>query len=193
MGGVEWLLVVVAVLIVLGLYLSWSAGRLDRRHHAVESTAAVLDAELLRRSGAALELAASGLLDPATSALLADASARARAASSDHREQAESDLTKVLVAVFGDDEAVTELRTDPLRAEAIDELGRASWRAAYARRSHNAVVRSAQQRHRHRLVRWFRLAGHAPMPQTVEFDDTIPPPLLVGSSPDDDEPSGSVL
>lgn len=188
MGLVEWLLVVVAILIIFALYLSWAAGRLDRRHHAVESTGAVLDAELLRRSGAVLELATSGLLDPATSAVLADAAVRARAATDPGREQAESDLTRVLVAAFDDAEAVAELRTDPVCADALEDLGRACWRAKYARRSHNAVVRSAQERHRHLLVRVFRLAGHAPMPQTVEYDDTIPAPLLEGWSPNNGRP-----
>lgn len=183
MGAVEVWLLVVAVLILFGVYLSWSAGRLDRRHHTVASTRAVLDAELLRRSGAALELATSGLLDPATSAVLADASARARVATVAEREQAESDLTRVLVAAFDDAEVVDELRADPVRAAALEDLGRACWRASYARRSHNAVVRSAQDRHRTPLVRVFRLAGHAPMPQTAEFDDAIPPPLLDGWSP----------
>lgn len=188
MGTVEWLLVALAILIAFGVYLSWSAGRLDRRHHAVASTRAVLDAELLRRSGSALELATSGLLDPATSAVLADASARARAANAAEREQAESDLTRVLLAAFDDPEETAELRADPVRADALEDLGRACWRANYARRSHNAVVRSAQDRHRSLLVRTFRLAGYAPMPQTVEFDDTIPAPLLEGWSPNGDVP-----
>lgn len=188
MGTVEWLLVAVAVLILFGVHLSWTAGRLDRRHHAVESTRAVLDAELLRRSGAVLEVATSGLLDPATSAVLADAAARARIASEVERDQAESDLTRVLMAAFEDHEGVEELRADAVRADALEDLGRACWRAAYARRSHNAAVRSAQDRHRQLLVRVFRLAGHAPMPQTVEFDDAIPPPLLNGWSPDSDPP-----
>lgn len=188
MGTVEWLLVVVAVLILVGGHLSWTAGRLDRRHYAVESTRAVLDAELLRRSGAVLEVATSGLLDPATSAVLADAAARARIASDAERDQAESDLTRVLMAAFEDHDGVEELRADAVRADALEDLGRACWRAAYARRSHNAAVRSAQDRHRQLLVRVFRLAGHAPMPQTVEFDDTVPPPLLNGWSPDGESP-----
>ncbi|HEX6578250.1 MAG TPA: hypothetical protein VF082_07765, partial [Jiangellaceae bacterium] len=60
----EWIIPVAVVL--LGIYLSWTAGRLDRLHWRVDASRAVLDAQLLRRSGAALDLAGTGLLDPAS-------------------------------------------------------------------------------------------------------------------------------
>lgn len=41
----EWLFVTIAVLAALGVYLSWTAGRLDRRHARLEASRAVLDAE----------------------------------------------------------------------------------------------------------------------------------------------------
>ena len=53
------------------MYVSWRAGRIDRLHARVDMARAALDATLLRRSSVALELATSGLLDPATSLLLA--------------------------------------------------------------------------------------------------------------------------
>ena len=64
-------IVVVAAAILIGVYVSWRAGRLDRLHTRVETARASLEAALLRRSAVALELAACGLLDPATSLLLA--------------------------------------------------------------------------------------------------------------------------
>ena len=64
----------------LGLWLSWTANRLDRMHHRIDVARASLDTQLLRRSGAALELATSGALDPARSLLLVDAAHQARAA-----------------------------------------------------------------------------------------------------------------
>ena len=78
--------------LVLGLYLRGLAGRLDRLHVRVDAARDALDAQLVRRTAAALELAHAGLLDPATSVLLAeeaygaqtadaDASGRARRAS----------------------------------------------------------------------------------------------------------------
>ena len=65
--------IVVAAALLIGVYVSWRAGRIDRLHVRVDMAQAALDATLLRRSSVALELATSGLLDPATSLLLAGA------------------------------------------------------------------------------------------------------------------------
>jgi hypothetical protein len=74
-----WLLVVLLVA-VLAWYLSFSASRLDRLHHRVEGARSALDAQLVRRAEAALELATSGALDPASGLLVAGAAAEALAA-----------------------------------------------------------------------------------------------------------------
>jgi hypothetical protein len=67
------IILVVAAALFIGVYVSWRAGRIDRLHARVETARAALDVTLLRRSSVALELATSGLLDPATSLLLAAA------------------------------------------------------------------------------------------------------------------------
>lgn len=170
----EWLFVTIAVLAVLGVYLSWTAGRLDRRHARLDASRAVVDAEFLRRSGSVLDLASAGMLDPATSVILADAASRARIAADADRWQAESDLTAVLAAAMEDPEDIAALRADPAAAAALDELAMACRRAAHARRFHNEMVRSVIRLRRKSLVRWLRLAGYAPMPETVELDDTVP-------------------
>lgn len=170
----EWLIVAGAALLLLGVYLSWTAGRLDRMHARVDGSRAVLDAEFLRRSAAALELATAGLVDPATSVLLADAASRARTVDDDARDQAESDLTAVLVAAFGDPDDVAAQRAQPGADRALAELAAACRRAAHARRFHNSMARGAQRLRRKLLVRWLGLAGHAPWPETVELDDTVP-------------------
>jgi hypothetical protein len=46
-----------------------------------------------------------------------------------------------------------------------------------SRRFLNDGVQAARLLRSGRLVRLFRLAGHAPMPQTVEMDDEVPPAL----------------
>src|SRR5262249_16724777 len=72
-GAVSALTVAVIVIcaaILAGAYVSWRAGRVDRLHARVETARAALDAALVRRSAVALELAACGLLDPATSLLV---------------------------------------------------------------------------------------------------------------------------
>jgi hypothetical protein len=76
---IDLVLLIVAALFV-GVYVSWRAGRIDRLHARVDMARAALDATLLRRSSVALELATSGLLDPATSLLLAGAVYGTRAA-----------------------------------------------------------------------------------------------------------------
>jgi len=99
MGPLTVVLIITAA-ILLGVYVSWRAGRLDRLHARVETARAALDAALVRRSSVALELAASGLLDPATSMLVAGAAHDARAAGAPD-ELAESDLTRALRAALG--------------------------------------------------------------------------------------------
>src|SRR5262249_60579460 len=92
-------LILIAIVAITGVYVSWRAGRLDRLHTRVETARAALDAALVRRSSVALELAACGLLDPATSLLLAGAAHDARAAGAPD-ELAESDLTRALRAAL---------------------------------------------------------------------------------------------
>ncbi|MFI7063053.1 hypothetical protein ACIBL3_18870 [Kribbella sp. NPDC050124] len=165
MGGVElsWVLVVVAaVLLLLGAYASWTAGRLDRLHHRVESSRAVLETELSRRAALVGELAGAGILDPASSLLLLDAAHRARTAAPDsleEREQRESALTRAINATGTD--------VEPWAGE----LGLAMRRVQLARRFHNDIVVSTRDLRRRRLVSWLHLAGHAPMPSTIELED----------------------
>lgn len=153
-------LVVVAVLVLLlGAYCSWTAGRLDRLHHRVATARASLETELARRSALVAELAGSGELDPASSLLLLDAAHRARTATPDEREKCESALTRAIGATSTD--------VEPWAGE----LGLAVRRVQLARRFHNDIVVSTRELRRRRLVTWFRLAGHAPMPGTIELED----------------------
>lgn len=177
-------LLLLLVLGALAWQLSWMAGRLDRLHHRVEATAAALDAQLLRRATAAAELAGSGLLDPATSLLVAGAAAEAVAAGEGAgegppgaaRERAESDLSRALRAALPPSQ-VAALAGDPLGQTLLEALGRACHRVLLARRFHNEAVVAAQRVRRKRLVRTARLAGRAPLPRTFEMDDDPPPDL----------------
>jgi hypothetical protein len=67
------IVLVIAGALFVGVYVSWRAGRIDRLHARVDMARVALDVTLLRRSSVAQELATSGLLDPATSLLLAAA------------------------------------------------------------------------------------------------------------------------
>jgi hypothetical protein len=173
-----WLFVTLAVTLVLGLWLSWTASRLDRMHHRIEVARASLSTWLLRRSGAALELAASGTLDPARSLLLLDVAHEARAAAPDEFEAAESDLSESLRAVLADADEVRTLQQDPAVGPLLTELAADCRKVELARRFHNDVVVSARSLRSRRRVRWLRLAGHAPPLASVDLDD-VPPASLV--------------
>jgi hypothetical protein len=185
--------VILAVLLVLALlawYLSFSAGRLDRLHHRVEGARGSLDAQLVRRAEAAVELAASRTLDPASGLLLADAAAQALEvgepgvhdasrglAGGASRERAESDLSRALRATV-DADLVSGLADDPHASALLRRLGAAGHRVRLARRFLNGAVTDAAQVRAKRVVRWARLAGRAPPPETFEMDDDPPPALL---------------
>jgi hypothetical protein len=177
----------IAALIVLlaavGLYLSSTAGRLDRLHRRIDTSRLSLDAHLLRRSSVALEVAASAILDPASSLLVADAAHAARTAvdgPEQERALAESDLTAALDAALADAADVREARISLIGEALLDELAAACVRVELSRRFHNDAVRACRQLRSQRSVRWFRLAGHTPMPSTWEMDDAIPTGLKAG-------------
>ncbi|MET8982313.1 hypothetical protein ABZX85_42730 [Streptomyces sp. NPDC004539] len=169
-----WTLV---VLVAIGLYLSWTAGRLDRLHSRIDAARAALDAQLLRRASVTQELATSGVLDPAASIVLYEAAHAARQAEEEQREVAESELTQALRAVFADHPQLDEVKNAPGGEAAAHELTEAVRRVPMARRFHNDAVGAARRLREHRKVRWFHLAGHAPFPMAFEMDDEPPAAL----------------
>ncbi|MQY11927.1 hypothetical protein SRB5_20470 [Streptomyces sp. RB5] len=168
---------IAVALFLIGVYLSWTAGRLDRLHTRIDASRAALDAQLLRRASVTQELAVSGLLDPAAAMVLHQAAHAARQAEEDQREVAESELSQALRAVFEEPEQIEALRRAPGGDESVGELAEAARRVPMARRFHNDAVRAARALRRHRKVRLFRLAGHAPFPLAFEMDDEPPTAL----------------
>lgn len=182
------LVVLVAVAVVV--WLAWvSASRLDRLHRKVAASRIALDSQLVRRSSAAVDLAATGLLDPASSVLVAEAAfavldegdpvtspgeALAMDGLGAARERAESELSATLRSALGDPEVVVALRESPPGDELLAALAAAWYRAQLARRFHNEAVAQAQRVRRHWYVRLLHLAGRAPAPHTVELDDQMP-------------------
>ncbi len=189
MDTVTWTVAGVAVLLGVAWYLSYSAARLDRLHTRAEGALSALDAQLVRRAEATLELANSGVVDAASALMLAAAASDSLEAHNDRalehdllegqsfgeREGIESDLTDALQAALSP-EAVAAIREDEgLGAAALQRVEAAGVRVQLARRFHNDAVSDVQRVRRKRVVRWFRLAGHADLPRTVEFDDELPP------------------
>lgn len=174
--------------LAVGLLLAWrGASRLDRLHRKVAASRIALDAQLVRRASAAVELATSGALDPASAVLVADAAYTASDAGpvtspaaalkmdglGPDRERAESGLTATLREAMGGPEAIRDLLAGP-SGEVAAALAAAWYRATLARRFHNEAVAQARRVRRLWYVRLFHLAGRAPMPRTVELDDALP-------------------
>ena len=194
-----WTIIVLAVLalVLWGFYVSWRASRLDRLHNRTEATRTALDLALVRRASAAAELASSGLLDPASSLLLADAVRRARQADAAERDLAESDLTRALRATLGDPEFRAELRagdggeaapaaaTGPAAGavepeddqddatELLDEVEKAANQVFIARKFYNDVAGRTLDARRRPLARVLRLSGSARQPEFFEMDDAM--------------------
>ena len=171
-----WTIVVLAVLVLVlfGFWVSWRASRLDRLHNRVESARTALDLALVRRSSAAADLASSGMIDPATSLLLADAVRRARQAGGPSElGLAESDLTRALRATLGDPDFRKELAADEGAAELIAEVEAAAQQVFIARKFYNDLAGRTVYARRRPLARVLRLAGSAPLPGFFDMDDAM--------------------
>jgi hypothetical protein len=175
-----WWVLLAAIVLAVALWLWWTANRLDRMHHRIDVARASLDAQLLRRSGATLELASSELLDPPSRLVLLDAANRARNAGPGEFEKAESELSEALRAVFAEVADVATWRQQPEVAPLVDELAADCAKVELARRFHNDVVVTARALRSRRRVRWLRLAGRAADLQAVDLDDVPPPALASG-------------
>ncbi len=185
-SNVVILIVAAGLLLLLGLYLSMTAGRLDRLHKRIDSAESALDLHLARRCAIVIEIVSSGFLDPATSTILLDAAHAARDAAGvegaqhdNERWLAESSLSQALAEVFEDPREIEDVRDVPGALELWDSLDGACRRVELSRRFLNDGVRACRQVRRQSLVRWFRLAGRTPWPHTVEMDDTPPLGLRV--------------
>ncbi|WP_329261756.1 hypothetical protein OG417_26860 [Actinoallomurus sp. NBC_01490] len=165
---------IAAVLLLIGVYVSWRATRLDRLHVRLETARAGLDAALVRRAAVALELAASRQLDPATSLLLAAAAHEARIADADNREFAESDLSRALRAVVGQPDFRPTLAAREDGSALLDDLDAAVRKVTYARSFYNNAVTATRTARRKLLPRVLPLHGRAPLPDFFEIDDAPP-------------------
>ena len=167
------IILIVFVVMISGVYISWRAGRLDRLHNRVETARTALDLALVRRSSAAYELATSGLLDPATSLLLADAVRRAKDAATAERDLAECDLTRALRAAFGQPGFRAELDGKEGAKELVGDVEAAAHQVYIARKFYNDVAARTIDARRRPLARVFRLSGNAPPPEFFEMEDSL--------------------
>lgn len=172
-----WMWVLLGAALVIGWYLSSTAGRLDRLHRRVDAGTVALDRALLERSSVAAEVAAAQMPDPASAVVIADAAHEARRtdpADPLARSLAESNLTQVLGAAFDEPESVAECGQRPGGTELMGDLESVTRRVQLSRRFLNDAVRACRDVRYQWIVRVLRLAGRTPWPQSFEMDDTPP-------------------
>jgi len=150
-------------------YLSYSATRLDRLHHRVETSWANLDGLLQRRAAVALEIAKSDIADPASSLLLTAAAHQARDAQMKARSQAESGLSGALGLLLNDGHLVN----GSIEKELLRELSELTDKIRIAIALHVDAVNRTQMVRGKAVFRIFRLAGRAPLPVTYEFEADV--------------------
>lgn len=176
MPGWLWItLLLLAVLVVL--YLSNTAGRLDRLHHRVEASRTNMEHALARRRDVSELVVGSGLIDPASGLLIGDAVAAVDAVDPNDepvRGLAESNLTAVLSAVFSDPLEVDAMMSEP-GGDVVRRLADQCRRVEIGRRFYNDAVFATVQMRRRPVVRWFRLQGTAALPAPFEMNDAMPP------------------
>ncbi len=152
-----------AAVIACGLYLSWRATRLHRLHQRVDRARTGLRTALDRRRETAARLARA--LGPEHGADLA-----AAAAAADGDEPAESALSRSLRRTLADPAVLRAADTSGL----LPDAAVAARGVQLARVFYNAAVTDTRRARRSRVVRLFRLAGGAPLPDFFEIDDRQP-------------------
>jgi len=159
-------IVYAALALIAFWYLSFSAGRLDRLHHRVETSWANLDSLLQRRAAIALEIARSAITDPATSLLLTASAYQARGADIEDRSSAESVLSGALGMMLAERESIVTKSDQVL----LHELEQLTDKIRIAISIHVESVTRTQLIRQKLVFRLFRLAGTAPLPVTYEFE-----------------------
>lgn len=162
-------LLAILVLAFFAWYLSYSATRLDRLHHRVETSWANLDGLLQRRAAIAIEIARSEISDPASSLLLTFAAHQAREASVRDRSQAETGLSGALGILI---ETSTSI-SGAIEQDLIRELKELTEKIKMAVAMHIDAVTRTQMVRKKWFIRLFRLAGSAPEPVTYEFEGDV--------------------
>ena len=163
------LLVIVLAILLIGWYLSFSASRLDRLHHRVETSWATLDSLLQQRAVLALQIVAESNLDPATAYLISTSAISARNANIIERSAAESVLSESLKLV-----QTTALDFSfELPSELLVELADLTNKVKMAINIHLEAVNATRNVRSKLIIRIFRLAGKAPLPVRYTFEDDV--------------------
>jgi hypothetical protein len=178
-----WLIAAVFVAILLTLWVTLTLTRLDRLHARVDAAQSALDAQLVRRAAALLQLAErpDSHLDPEQAGELSGTARAALAV----RQWQDSDRRTVENQVG---RAIAGLQEDRPRlpADAVTELAEAATRVMIARRFFNDAVRDTRTLRARRMPRLLHLAGRRELPLFFDIDDTS----MFAESPAPDQQPG---
>ena len=189
-----WLLVAIAVAVIaLGVVAGFAitrARRLDRLHQRILASRDSLSRLLLRRASEAdllsrsLGLENSGLADAAR-AYIQDGGDQLTTDGLDRRTAAQRQGDRVEVATRLErasalSRAIRETLTpeerariasDPQASARLEALDATCYRIELTRNVHNVDVAGVRALRSARMVKLLRLAGHAPIPEPIDFDD----------------------
>ena len=189
-----WLLVaIVFAVISLGVVAGFAitrARRLDRLHQRILASRDSLSRLLLRRASEAdlltrsVGLENSGLADAAR-AYIQDGGDQLTTDGLDRRTAAQRQGDRVEVAtrlerasalsrairetLIPDERA--RIASDPLASARLEALDATCYRIELTRNVHNVDVAGVRALRSARMVKLLRLAGHAPIPEPIDFDD----------------------
>ena len=157
----------VLVLLLFIWYLSFTASRLDRLHHRVETSWEHLDALLQRRAALALEISHQSDLDPATDLLLTQSAYVSREEAILDRNDAERSLSESLKFLQESAKNGEVSISVPL----IGELTILTEKITLAIAIHLEVVHSVARLRSQFIYRLFHLAGKAKLPRIYTFEE----------------------
>jgi 8-oxo-dGTP pyrophosphatase MutT (NUDIX family) len=152
-------MVVVAVVLVVGVWAYQTANRLDRLHVRYDLSWQALDGALARRAVVARAVAVEAYGGGPDAKRLAAVAGAAERASRSAREAAENELSAALARV----------NPSALPLPLVAELADAEARVLLARRFHNDAVRDTLSLRERPLVRMLRLGGRAALPSYFEI------------------------
>ena len=189
-----WLLVaIVFAVIALGVVAGFAitrARRLDRLHQRILASRDSLSRLLLRRASEAdllsrsAGLESSGLADAAR-AYIQDGGDQLTTDGLDRRTAAQrqgdrvevaarleraSALSRAIRETLTPDERA-RIASDPQASARLEALDATCYRIELTRNVHNVDVAGVRALRSARMVKLLRLAGHAPIPEPIDFDD----------------------
>ncbi len=157
----------IAFIFIFVWYLSFSASRLDRLHHRIETSWEHLDALLQRRAALALEISHKSDLDPATYLILTESAYVSREESILAREDAERSLSESLKFL----REAAALHDVSIDVSLLDELTVLTNKITLAMSIHLEAVSSVEKLRSKLIFRVFRLAGRAKLPTRYSFEE----------------------